>query len=85
MITTDRTRTEAGEIRFITSDEASEIKPGTIIRPFGGERFDVESVEVKSYGETIFTNWHGEKLRMSNTNRVEILGYFNPSGVGIIA
>lgn len=78
MITTNHIRTEAGEIRYITSDEASEIKAGTIIRPFGGERFDVESVEVKSYGETIFTNWHGEQLRLASSTRVEILGHFNP-------
>ena len=77
MITTDRTRTEAGEIRFIASDEAQEIKAGTIIRPFGGERFDVVKAETKSYGETIFTDWHGETLRMASSNRVEILGYFN--------
>lgn len=78
MITTTRTRTEAGEIRYTTSDEASEIHAGTIIRPFGGERFDVESVEVKSYGETIFKNYHGETLRMASSNRVEILGHYNP-------
>lgn len=78
MITTTRTRTEAGEIRYITSDEAREIHIGTIIRMFGSdERFDVYGAETAPYGETIFTNYYGEKLRMSDTNRVEILGHFN--------
>jgi hypothetical protein len=55
-----------------------EIIPGTIIRPFGGERFDVERVRNTTYGEVRFYNWHGEELIMSDSLYVEILGHYNP-------
>ena len=77
MIEITRTRDEAGQIRYITSEVASEINAGTIIRPFGGERFDVERTEVTAWGETRFFNFLGEVLRIGSENRVEILGHFN--------
>lgn len=58
---------------------AKDVQPGTIIRPFAdAERFDVERAETTTWGETRFWNWHGEMVRMSDSNYVEILGHFNP-------
>lgn len=55
-----------------------DIRPGTIIRPFGGERFDVEQVTVTAWGEVRMVNWYGEVLRMSDGMHVQVLGHFNP-------
>jgi len=63
---------------FTETKVTGQVKPGTIIRPFGGERFDVERVETTTYGEVRFYNWHGEALIMSDSLNVEILGYYNP-------
>jgi hypothetical protein len=67
---------------FTETQVTGTITAGTIIRPFGGERFDVEAVETTTYGEIRFVNWYGEKLIMSDSLHVEILGRFNPSGPG---
>ena len=77
MITTTRTRTETGEIRYIDSETAGEIFEGTIIRPFGGERFDIYRAEHYTWGESRFWNYYGEVLFLGSDTRVEILGHFN--------
>lgn len=78
MIQTTRTRTEDDAIVYIDSELAGEIHEGTIIRPFGEtDKIGVVSVTHHSYGETIFRGWHDEEYRMSSSNRVQVLGYFN--------
>lgn len=76
-ITTTRVRTADGQIRYITSDEARKIHPGTIVRPFGGERIDIYAAHTTPWGETQLVDYYGEVIRLSDTTRVEILGYFN--------
>jgi len=73
----DRNRTEAGQINYVESDRADKINEGTIIRPFGGERFDVYRAEHYTYGESRFWNYYGEVLFLGSDTRVELLGSFN--------
>lgn len=58
---------------------ASQINPGTIVRPFlGDDRFDVTRVEITPQGSVILRDtWRGLKVEMSTENPVEILGHFN--------
>jgi hypothetical protein len=77
MITRTRTRTETGEIRYIDSDKARNIHPGTIIRPFGGETFEVWQAEHYAYGESRFWNFREEMIFLGSDTRVEILDHFN--------
>lgn len=67
--------------------QASKIRPGMILSIYGSqERFDVEAVTGPSeFGAVIITNWHGKHRGLSENEMVEILGYFNPSGVGVLA
>ena len=68
---------------MIQKIQASEIRPGMILSIYGnGERFDVEAVQANEYGAVIITNWSGKNRGLSKNEAVEILGYFNPSGVG---
>jgi len=63
--------------------QASEIRPGMILSIYGnGERFDVEEVQANEWGAVIITNWSNKSRGLSKDESVEILGYFNPSGVG---
>ena len=64
--------------------QASKIRPGMILAIYGTrERFDVEAVTgPNEYGAVIITNWHNEHRGLDEKELVEILGYFNPSGVG---
>lgn len=65
--------------------QAKEIQPGMILKIYGGtERFDVEAAKANGYGAVIITNWYGEQRGLSEGETVEILGHFNPSGVGVI-
>lgn len=64
---------------------ASAIRPGMILSIYGNaERFDVEAVEMNEFGAVIVTNWSNKSRGLSADETVEILGYFNPSGVGKI-
>jgi len=64
--------------------QASKIRAGMILSIYGStERFDVEAVEANEYGAVIVTNWSGKSRGLGEKETVEILGYFNPSGVGI--
>lgn len=66
--------------------QASKIRPGMILSIYGGtERFDVEAVQANEWGAVIVTNWSGTSRGLDQNETVEILGYFNPSGVGILA
>ena len=66
--------------------EATQIRAGMILNIYGGtERFDVEAVKPNGYGAIIITNWRGTHRGLSENETVEILGYFNPSGVGVLA
>ncbi len=66
--------------------QASKIRPGMILKIYGGtERFDVEEVKANEYGAVIVTNWSGKSRGLSEKETVEVLGYFNPSGVGVLA
>ena len=63
--------------------KATDIRPGMILAIYGNkERFDVEEVKRNGYGAVIATNWSGVVRGFSEDETVEILGYFNPSGVG---
>lgn len=62
--------------------QASEIRPGMILSIYGGERFDVEEVQANEWGAVIITNWSNKSRGLSKGESVEVLGYFNPSGVG---
>lgn len=53
------------------------VQAGTIIRPFGGERFNVVWTQETTYGEIRFYDWNENELRMSDGLYVEILGHFN--------
>lgn len=64
--------------------QASKIRPGMILSIYGGERFDVEAVKANEYGAVIVTDWYGKNRGLAVNETVEILGYFNPSGVGVI-
>lgn len=65
--------------------QALNIRTGMILKIYGGtERFDVEEVKANEYGAVIVTNWSGEHRGLSEKETVEVLGYFNPSGVGVI-
>lgn len=66
--------------------QARNIRPGMILKIYGGtERFDVEAVTGPSeYGAVIITNWSGTNRGLDEKELVEILGYFNPSGVGVL-
>lgn len=63
--------------KFINTQVASTVTAGTVIRPFGGERFDVERVVTTTYGEVRFIDWYGTELRMDDSLLVEILGHYN--------
>lgn len=66
--------------------QANKIRPGMILSIYGNsERFDVEAVQASEWGAVIITNWHNEHRGLSEKEMVEILGYFNPSGVGVLA
>lgn len=63
--------------------QAKNIRPGMILAIYGNkERFDVEAVETNEHGAVIVTNWSNKSRGLSKDETVEILGYFNPSGVG---
>ena len=63
--------------------QAKNIRPGMILSIYGnGERFDVEEVQANEWGAVIITNWSNKSRGLSKDESVEILGYFNPSGVG---
>lgn len=64
--------------------QAKKIRPGMILSIYGGtERFDVEAVTgPNEWGAVIITNWSGKRRGLDEKETVEILGYFNPSGVG---
>jgi hypothetical protein len=64
--------------KFTETQVSGQVQPGTIVRPFGGERFDVNEVRTTTYGEVIFTDFYGETLRMDDSLNVEILGHYNP-------
>ncbi len=51
----------------------------------GTERFDVEKVQANEWGAVIVTDWSGMHRGLDEKEAVEILGYFNPSGVGVLA
>lgn len=62
---------------------ANAIHPGMILAIYGnGERFDVEAVQANEFGAVIITNWSNKSRGLAANETVEILGYFNPSGVG---
>jgi hypothetical protein len=66
--------------------QASKIHAGMILAIYGNkERFDVEAVQTNEFGAVIVTDWSGKSRGLSKDETVEILGYFNPSGVGIYA
>ena len=65
-------------IKVIHTQVSGQVAPGTIIRPFGGERFDVERVRTTSYGEIRFYNFLSEELIMSGSLLIQVLGHFNP-------
>lgn len=66
--------------------KALEIRAGMILMIYGGtERFDVEQVTANEFGAVIVTDWHGKSRGLSATETVELMGYFNPSGVGVYA
>jgi len=66
--------------------EASKIRPGMILSIYGNkERFDVEAVQANEFGAVIITNWSNKSRGLSKDETVEVLGYFNPSGVGVYA
>lgn len=63
--------------------KATAIRPGMILAIYGNkERFDVEEVKANGYGAIIATDWSGGIRGFSEDETVEVLGYFNPSGVG---
>jgi hypothetical protein len=63
--------------------KASEIRPGMILAIYGTkERFDVEAVQTNEFGAVIITDWGNTHRGLDKNETVEILGYFNPSGVG---
>lgn len=66
--------------------QAIDIRPGMILKIYGGsERFDVEEVKANEYDAVIVTNWSGKHRGLSAKETVEVMGYFNPSGVGVLA
>lgn len=67
--------------------QANRIRPGMILAIYGNkERFDVEAVQpANEYGAVIITDWSGKHRGLDEKELVEILGYFNPTGVGIYA
>lgn len=63
--------------------QANAIRPGMILAIYGNkERFDVEAVEANEFGAVIVTNWSNKSRGLDENETVEILGYFNPSGIG---
>lgn len=66
--------------------KATDIRPGMILKIYGGtERFDVEEAKANGFGAVIITNWSGKSRGLSEKEMVEVMGYFNPSGVGVLA
>jgi hypothetical protein len=56
-----------------------------ILSIYGGtERFDVEAVTANECGAVIVTNWSGKHRGLGEKETVEVMGYFNPSGVGAL-